>query len=80
MEGGADFFDVGSMRADGFVELIAGDAELLRPVGDVRRHLGVDVFAVVGAFCVFFVESVGFVGFGSVVVLGHWMVPLFSFS
>ena len=50
MEGGADLFDVGTVGADGFVELFAGDVELVRPVGDVGGHLGIDLFRVVGAF------------------------------
>ena len=50
MEGGADFFYVGAVGADGFVELVAGHLELFRPVGDVRGHFGVDLFRVVGSF------------------------------
>jgi hypothetical protein len=62
VEGGADLFDVGSVGADGFVELVAGDLELVSPVGDVGGHFGVDLFRIVGAFeGVVFVEGVGFV-------------------
>jgi hypothetical protein len=71
VEGGADFIDVGAVDADGFVELVAGDAELFGPEGDVGGHFGIDFFGVVGAGGVVFVEGVGFVGFGGVVVLGH---------
>jgi hypothetical protein len=49
VEGGADLFDVGAVDADGFVELLAGDAELLGPVVDVGGQLGVDLFGVVGS-------------------------------
>ena len=70
-EGGAEFVDVGAVGADGLVEGVAGDAELFGPVGDVRGHFWVDLFGVVGALGVVFVEGVEFVGFGGVVVLGH---------
>jgi hypothetical protein len=50
VEGEADLVDVGSVGVDGAVELLAGDAELVGPVGDVGGHLGVDLFGVVGAF------------------------------
>jgi hypothetical protein len=79
MEGSADFIDVGSVAADRFVELVAGDAELFGPVGDVGRHLGVNLLGVVRAFSVILMYCVGFVGFGRVVVLGHGVLPLFSF-
>jgi hypothetical protein len=77
VEGCAYFFDVGSVGADGFVKLVAGDAELFGPVGNVGGHLGVDLFGVVRTFGVVFVEGVGFVGFGGIVVLGHRVLPLF---
>ena len=47
VEGGADLLDVGSVDADGFVELFAGDVELVGPVSDVGGHLWVDLFGVV---------------------------------
>ena len=50
VEGGADLFDVGAVDADELVELLAGDFELVGPVGDVGGHLGVDLLGVVGAF------------------------------
>jgi len=50
VEGCADFFDVGAVGADGFVELLAGDVEFFGPVGDVGCHFGIDLFGVVGAF------------------------------
>jgi hypothetical protein len=72
LEGGADLFDVGAVGADGFVELVAGDAELLGPIGDVGGLFGVDLFGVVRALGgVVLVESVGFVGFRCVVMFGH---------
>ena len=77
-EGGADFFDVGAVGADGCVELVAGDAELFGPVGDVGGHFGVDLFGVVRALDVNFVASMRLVGCGDVVVLGHGVFPLFS--
>ena len=63
-EGCADFFDVGAVGADGFVELVACDVEFFGPVGDVRGHFGVDLFGIVRALGVLFVDGVGFVGFG----------------
>jgi hypothetical protein len=78
LEGGADFFDVGAVSADGFVELVAGDVELFGPVGDVGGHFGVDLFGIVRALGVFFVDGVGFVGFGCFVMFGHvlFLFPL----
>jgi hypothetical protein len=87
VEGGADFFYVGAVDSDGFVELLAGDAELFGPVGDVGGHLGVDLFGVVGAGVGFGVLGVRgaelrlfdffvFVRLG-VVGVRHWFVPLF---
>jgi len=61
VKGGADLFDVGSMAAYGFVELVAGDAKLFRPVGGIGGHLGVDLFGIVRTFGVLFVEGVRFV-------------------
>src|ERR1700678_2147902 len=55
MKDGADFFHVGSVRADRFVELVAGDTKLLGPIGDVGCHLGIDLFQVVRPFRMFFV-------------------------
>ena len=86
VESGADFFDVGAVGADGFVELVAGDVELFGPVGDVGGHLGVDLFRVVGPCVGFGVLGVRgaqlrlldffvFVRFG-VVGVRHWFVPL----
>jgi hypothetical protein len=78
MKGGSDFIDVSAVGADALVKLVAGDAELFRPVGDVGGHLGIDLFGVMRTFGVLFVASVGFVGFGGVVVLGHGVLPLFG--
>jgi hypothetical protein len=79
-EGGADLVDVGAVGANGFVELVAGDAELFGPICNVGGHFGIDLFEVVRALGgVVFVKGVGFVAFGSVVVLGH-VLPLFGFT
>jgi hypothetical protein len=88
-EGGADLFDVGAVDADGFVELCAGDAKLFRPVGDVGRHLRIDLFGVVGACVSFGVLGVGgaelrlldFFVFVRARLIGvrHWFVPLSGF-
>jgi hypothetical protein len=80
MEGGPDLIDVGAVGADGFVEPIAGHAELLGPVGDVGGHLGVDLFGVVRTFDVIFVASMGLVGLRGVLVLSHPVFPLFEYS
>jgi hypothetical protein len=78
VEGGADLVNVGAVTADEFVELVACDAELFGPVGDVGRHFGVDLLGVVRALGgVVFFEGVGFVDFGIVAVLGHGVLPLF---
>ncbi len=50
MEGGADFFYVVAVNADDLVELLAGDMELVGPIGDVGGHLGVDLLGVMRAF------------------------------
>jgi len=47
VKGGAELFNVSSMAADGFVELVAGDTKLFRPVDDVGGHLWVDLFGIV---------------------------------
>jgi hypothetical protein len=80
MKGGAHLFDVGSVATDRLMELIAGDAELFGPISDVRSHLGVDDFRVVGTFRVVFVESVRLVGLGAIVVLRHCVLPHCEFS
>jgi hypothetical protein len=89
VEGGTDLFDVGAVDADGFVELVAGDVELFGPVMDVGRHLGVDLFRVMGAGLGFGVLGVGGAEFGfldffvlvrfGVVGVRHVFGPLFSF-
>jgi hypothetical protein len=78
VEGGADLVDLGAVDADGFVEDLGGDAELVGPVGHVGGDLGVDLVGVVGALGGFFVGGVGLVGFGCVVVLGHRVLPRFG--
>jgi hypothetical protein len=76
VKGGAHFFDVGSVATERFMELIAGNAELLGPISDVRSHLGVDDFRIVRPFRVVFVESVSRVGLGAIVVLRHYASSL----
>jgi hypothetical protein len=71
MKDGADFFHVGSVRADRFVELVAGDTKLLGPIGDVGCHLGIDLFQVVRPFSMFFVYGVGLMDLWCIAVLGH---------
>jgi hypothetical protein len=75
VEGGADFFHVGSMRADRFVELSSGDTKLFGPIGDVGGHLGIDLFQVVGSFSMFLVYGVGLMDLWCIVVLGHTFSP-----
>ena len=59
MERGSDFLDMRAVGTDGLVQHVAGDSELLRPVGDVGGQFGVDLLGVVRAFGVFFVDRVG---------------------
>jgi hypothetical protein len=88
VEGEADLVDVGAVDVDGGVELLAGDAELLGPVGDVGGHFGVDLFGVVGALgvglglgvgedWVFGVGDVLDVAVAVVVHVGHGVNPHF---
>jgi hypothetical protein len=58
------------------VELLACDAKLFGPIGDVGSHLGIDLFQVVRSFSMLFVYGVGLVDLGCIAVLGH---PFFSF-
>jgi hypothetical protein len=53
-KGGADLIDVGAVGANA-LELVAGNAELLGPIGDVGGHLGIDLFGVMRSFDVIFV-------------------------
>ena len=75
MQGSAHLLNVGAMAADGLMQLVAGDVELPGPIGDVRRHLGVDLFGIVRPLggvllmeCVRFVALAGF--FFGIAVLG----------
>jgi hypothetical protein len=83
VEGEADLVDVCAVDVYGGVELLAGDTELLGPIGDVGGHLGVDLFGVVGALGVGLglgVSEDGVFGVGDVldvavavmVHVGHW--------
>jgi integrase len=49
VKGCTDFADVCAMNADRLVKLFTGDAEGLRPVSNVRGHLGVDLVRVQGS-------------------------------
>jgi hypothetical protein len=69
VQGGPHFFYMRSVTANGFVELIACDAKLFRPVGDIGRHLWIDLLRIVWPFCVFFMYGVGLVCFLYIVVL-----------
>ena len=69
VEGGADLFYLGAVDADGFVEDLGGDVELVGPVGHVGGDFGVDIVGVVGALGVVFVGGVGFGFFGLLFVL-----------
>ena len=90
VEGGADLFDVGAVDADGFVELVAGNAKLLSPIVDIGRHLGIDLFRIVGTGLGLSVLGVGSAKFGLLnffvlmracwIGMRHWFVPLFTFS
>jgi hypothetical protein len=69
-----------AVYADQFVELIAGNAKLFGPIGNVGRHFRVDLFRVVRAFSVVvLLDCVGFVGFGTLLMLRHRVTPLFHF-
>ena len=69
VEGGADLFYLGAVDADGFVEDLGGDVELVGPVGHVGGDFGVDDVGVVGALGVVFVGGVGFYFLGLLLVL-----------
>jgi hypothetical protein len=87
-ERGANLLDVSAVDADGLVQLRAGDAELFRPVGDVRGHLRIDLFRVVWGCGRFRVLGVGSAEFGlldlfvlvraGLIGVRHWFVPLSS--
>ena len=57
MEGNPDFIYMGTVTANGFVELIPSDAELFGPVGNVRCHFRIDLFRIMWTPCVFLRES-----------------------
>ena len=60
------------MAANGFVELVPCYAELLRPVGDVGTQFWIDLIWIVRALAgMVFVEGMGLVAFGSVMMLRH---------
>jgi hypothetical protein len=68
----AELVDVSAVGADEFMELVARDAEFFGPVRGVGGYFRVDQFGVVRTLGrAVFVERVGFVSFGSVVVLRH---------
>jgi hypothetical protein len=49
VKGCTDFADVCAVNADSLVKLFAGDAERLRPVSNIRGHVGVDLVGVEGS-------------------------------
>jgi len=69
VEGGADLVDLGAVDADGFVEDLGGDVELVGPVGHVGGDFGVDGVGVVRSLGVVFVGGVGFWFLGLLFVL-----------
>ena len=75
MEGNPDFLYMGTVTANGFVELISSDAELFGPVGNIRCHFRIDPFRIMRTRCVFFVNRVRLVGFWCIVMLGHLTFP-----
>jgi len=77
----ANLVNVSAMGPDRFVKLIARDSKFLRPVRDIRGHLGVDFLGVVGAFQrVLFMLCVRFVALGSVMMFRHNLIPHSWFS
>jgi hypothetical protein len=78
MESSPDLLNMSSMTADCLMKLIACNAKLLGPVGDVGCHLGIDLFGIMRALGVIYMEGMGFMGFGCVVVLRHRVFPLFG--
>ena len=48
-ESGVDLFDVGAVDADGLVEGLPGDAEVLAPIVDIGGDFGVDLGGAAGA-------------------------------
>jgi len=75
MEGNPDFLYMGTVTANGFVELISSDAELFGPVGNIRCHFRIDLFRIMWTLCVFFVNRVRLVRFWCIVMLGHLIFP-----
>ncbi len=75
MECGTDLVDMRAMAADGLVQRVAGNPELLGPVRDIRGQLGVDHLGIVGSLGVFFLDGVRGVLFGFVVVFGQVIFP-----
>jgi hypothetical protein len=69
VQSSSHFFYMRSVTANGFVELIARDAKLFRPVGDIGRQLWIDLLWIVRPFCVFFMYGVGLVCFLYIMVL-----------
>jgi hypothetical protein len=87
-ERGANLLDVSAVDADRFMQLRAADAELLRPIRNVRGHLRVDLFRVVWGCGGFSVLGVSGADFGlldlfvlvraGLIGVRHWFVPLSS--
>jgi hypothetical protein len=80
MEGYPDFLYMGTVTANGFVELIPSDAELVGPVGNIRCHFWIDLFRIMWTLFVFFVNRVRLVRFWCIVMLGHLIFPFVLLS
>jgi hypothetical protein len=80
MEGNPDFLYMGTVTANGFVELISSDAELFGPVGNIRCHFRIDLFRIMWTLFVFFVNRVRLVRFWCIVMLGHLIFPFVLLS
>ena len=71
MEGSPDLSYMGAVAANGFVELISGNAECLGPVGNIGCHFRIDLSRIMWAICVSLVNRVRLVRFRCIVMLGH---------
>ena len=59
VKGCTNFADVCAVNADSLAKLFARDAEGLRPLSDVRDHLGVDLVRVEGSSLFWMLEGYG---------------------
>ena len=65
------FFYVCAVGANGFMQLVACDAKLFRPVRNIRRDLWIDLFRIVRALGVLLVNRMRLVNFCRMMVLGQ---------